>query len=84
LNYILGSAGKYYQPDDVYVSTLLGTLDQIDAGVTTLYDWSHIMNTPDHADWAIDGLQDSGIRAVFGHGTPGDDVARWYYQSGRT
>jgi 5-methylthioadenosine/S-adenosylhomocysteine deaminase len=81
LNYILGASGKYYQPDDVYVATLLGALEQIDAGVTSLYDWAHILNTPDHADRAIDALQESGIRAVFGHGTPGDDVARWYYQS---
>ncbi len=84
LNSILGSVGKYYQPDDVYVSTLLGAQEQLDAGVTTLYDWAHIMNTPDHADRAIDGLQESGIRAVFGHGTPGDDGARWYYQSRET
>ena len=81
LQYILGAAGKFYRPEDVYVATLLGAIEQIDAGVTTVYDWSHILNTPEHADSAIDGLQHSGIRAVFGHGTPGDDVARWYYQS---
>jgi cytosine/adenosine deaminase-related metal-dependent hydrolase len=53
----------------------------MEAGVTTVFDWAHILNTPDHTDRAIDGLQDSGIRAVFGHGTPGDDVGKWYYQS---
>jgi 5-methylthioadenosine/S-adenosylhomocysteine deaminase len=84
LQYILGKAGKHYRPQDVYVATLLGAVEQIDAGVTTLYDWSHILNTPEHADAAIDALQASGIRAVFGHGTPGDDVARWYYQSRET
>jgi 5-methylthioadenosine/S-adenosylhomocysteine deaminase len=81
LHYILGEAGKHYTPDDVRVATLLGALEQLDGGVTTVFDWAHIMNTPDHADAAIDGLQASGIRAVFGHGTPGNDVARWYYQS---
>lgn len=81
LQYILGAAGKHYQPEDVRVSTLLGAIEQLDAGVTTVFDWAHIMNTPEHADAAIDGLQASGVRAVFGHGTPGDDVARWYYQS---
>jgi hypothetical protein len=27
--------------------------EAIDAGVTTLLDWSHITNTPEHADEAI-------------------------------
>jgi 5-methylthioadenosine/S-adenosylhomocysteine deaminase len=81
LNFMLGTAGKFFRPQDVHVSTLLGALEQIDAGVTSLYDWSHIMNTPQHADAAIDALQQSGIRAVFGHGTPGDDIGKWYYQS---
>ena len=81
LNLMLGTAGKFFRPEDVHVSTLLGALEQIDAGVTSLYDWSHIINTPQHADAAIDALQQSGIRAVFGHGTPGDDVGKWYYQS---
>ena len=34
----------------------LGSLEAIDAGVTTLLDWSHINNTPEHADEAIRGL----------------------------
>ncbi len=81
LQNILGEAGKHFTPQAAHVSTLLGAMEQIDAGVTTVYDWAHILNTPEHADSAIDALQASGIRAVFGHGTPGDDVARWYYQS---
>jgi 5-methylthioadenosine/S-adenosylhomocysteine deaminase len=81
LHYILGAVGKYYTPEDVRVATLLGATEQVDAGVTTVYDWAHIMNSPEHADAAIEGLQQSGVRAVFGHGTPGDDVGRWYYQS---
>ena len=44
-------------------------------------DWSHIMNTPEHADSAIAGLQASGIRAVFGYGTPGTSVWEWFYES---
>ncbi len=39
-------------------------------GVTTLLDWSHINNTPDHSDAAIQGLKDAGIRAVYAHGMP--------------
>jgi cytosine/adenosine deaminase-related metal-dependent hydrolase len=81
LQYALGNAGKQFAPEDVYLSTLIGALEQLDGGVTTVYDWAHILNTPDHTDRAIDALEDSGIRAVFGHGTPGNDVGKWYYQS---
>ncbi|CAB3793911.1 amidohydrolase family protein [Pararobbsia alpina] len=81
LQHALGSAGKQFTAQDVYLSTFLGALEQMEAGVTTVFDWAHILNTPEHTDRAIDGLQDSGIRAVFGHGTPGDDVGKWYYQS---
>ena len=52
-----------------------GALECINAGITTLVDWSHIMNTPDHADAAIQGLQDTGIRSVFAFGF-GEHVAR--------
>jgi cytosine/adenosine deaminase-related metal-dependent hydrolase len=36
-----------------------------------MLDWSHISRTPEHADAAIKGLRDSGIRAVYSHGAPG-------------
>ena len=38
--------------------------------MTTLLDWSHINNTPDHSDAAIQGLKDAGIRAIYAHGVP--------------
>src|SRR6476620_8631409 len=47
----------------------MGALAQIDAGVTTLVDWCHNITTLEHAERAVDGLTDSGIRAVFAHGT---------------
>lgn len=42
-------------------------------GVTSILDGSHIGNSPEHTDAAIQGLRESGIRAVyaFGGGTPG-------------
>jgi cytosine/adenosine deaminase-related metal-dependent hydrolase len=58
-----------YKPEDNYVANLIGALAQIDAGVTTLVDWCHNITTLDHAERAVDGLVDSGIRAVFAHGT---------------
>ena len=57
-----------YLPEDVHLGNRLGALDALNAGVTTILDFSHCNNTPDHADAAISGLVDAGIRAVFGYG----------------
>jgi cytosine/adenosine deaminase-related metal-dependent hydrolase len=59
-----------YTPDDIYIANLVGALNQLNGGTTTLFDWCHNNPTPDHSDRAIDGLEEAGIRAVFGHGTP--------------
>lgn len=74
--------GPAYRPDDVYAGTLLGALEALDCGVTTLVDWAHIMNTPEHADASVAALTDAGIRAVFAYGTPnGEDAQAWYDRS---
>src|ERR1700741_605029 len=57
-----------YQADDVYIGNRLGALDSVNAGVTTILDFSHCNNTPEHADAAVTALQEVGIRAVFGYG----------------
>lgn len=70
-NIYYGNLGSLSRPQDSYVANYLGALEALDAGVTTLLDWSMIIS-PDHSDELIRGLQDSGIRAVFAHGVPGD------------
>ena len=64
-----GNLATRYKAEDNYVANLIGALAQIDAGVTTLVDWCHNITSLDMAERAIDGLDDSGIRAVFAHGT---------------
>ena len=59
-----------FTPDDLYLANLVGALNQINGGVTTLFDWCHNNPSPEHSDRGIDGLAEAGIRAVFGHGTP--------------
>ncbi|HTQ67103.1 MAG TPA: amidohydrolase family protein [Solirubrobacteraceae bacterium] len=54
--------------EDVYAGNYVGALEALDAGVTTLLDFSHCNNTPEHADAALAGLRDSGIRATFAYG----------------
>lgn len=58
----------HYAPEDVHTGNHLGALEAIDAGVTTLADFSHCIETPEHADAAIEGLSDAGIRGVFCYG----------------
>src|ERR1700753_3354640 len=65
---ILGQVGPAVTPDDTYAGNLLGALEGLDAGITTMVDWSHALNTPAHADAAYDALADSGARAVLAHG----------------
>jgi cytosine/adenosine deaminase-related metal-dependent hydrolase len=59
---------QHFRPEDTYTGNLLGTLEALNAGITTLVDWSHNLATPDHADAAVQALFDSGSRAVFAHG----------------
>ncbi len=67
---LIGKVVNLYRPEDAYIGNLVGALDQINSGVTTLFDWCHIVNTPAHADAAVDALRESRIRAVFAYGTP--------------
>lgn len=62
-----------FEPQDLYIATLVGALNQINCGTTTLADWCHNNKTPAHNDAAITGLLESGIRAAFFHGTPKPD-----------
>ncbi|MBN1986460.1 MAG: amidohydrolase family protein [Prolixibacteraceae bacterium] len=81
LNVVLGGIAPHFEPGDVYTGNLLGALEAINAGITTVFDWSHIMNSMEHAEAAIQALRDSGIRAKFGYGTPGTSVWEWFYES---
>jgi cytosine/adenosine deaminase-related metal-dependent hydrolase len=60
----------HFRPEDIYIANLMGALTSINSGVTTLVDWCHNNPTPEHTDAALDGLEESGIRAVFLHGSP--------------
>jgi cytosine/adenosine deaminase-related metal-dependent hydrolase len=76
---ILDKFAPNYRPDDVYAGNLWGSLECLNAGITTLVDWSHIMNTQDHGDEALRGLQDSGIRSVFAFGFPNTSIQAWWF-----
>lgn len=80
---MLGRRGAAYRPEDVYIGTLLGAVSALDSGTTTLLDWAHVQNSPEHTDAAIAALRDAGIRGVFAHGWPLVDGASWMVDSQR-
>lgn len=76
---ILDKFAPHYRPEDVEAATLWGSLECINAGITTLVDWAHIMNTPDHADASVKALKESGIRSVFAYGFPNTSLVDWWF-----
>ena len=80
---MLGRKGAAYRPEDVYIGTLLGAVSALEGGITTMLDWSHVQNSPEHADAAIQALRDAGIRGVFAHGWPLVEGASWMFDSAR-
>ena len=78
---VLDTFAPAYRAADVYASNLAGSLECLNAGITTLVDWSHINNTPEHADAAIRGLQETGIRAQYAYGSANTSLSDYWFES---
>jgi len=70
LSFILNTLAPVYRPEDAYIGNLIGLYGAIDAGITTILDWSHIQATREHSDAVIKALQESKMRTVFAYGYP--------------
>ena len=68
---VLTGISLQHTPDDIYAGTLWGALQALDAGITTIGDWAHALQSADHADANLRGLLESGIRGLFFYGGPG-------------
>jgi cytosine/adenosine deaminase-related metal-dependent hydrolase len=60
--------GKIFRPEDIYAGNLLSAIEAVDAGVTTTVDWSHGLQTIQHADAAVDALEEVPGRFVLAYG----------------
>src|SRR5215467_7310519 len=78
---ILDTFAPRYRPEDVYAGDLAGALECVNAGITTLVDWSHINNTPEHPDAAIAALREVGIRAQYAYGSANTSLSDYWYNS---
>jgi len=60
--------GKTFRPQDIYAGDLVAAIEAIDAGVTTTVDWSHGLQTVEHAEAAVDALTEVPGRFVLAYG----------------
>ena len=61
-------SGKHFRPQDVHAGNLLAAAEALDAGVTTCVDWSHGLQTVEHAEAAVDALRAVPGRYVLAYG----------------
>ncbi|GAB3146005.1 amidohydrolase family protein [Amycolatopsis stemonae] len=69
--------GKVFRPEDIHAGNLLGAWEALEAGVTTTVDWSHGLQTTQHADAAADALEAVPGRFVLAYGNIQDAPANW-------
>lgn len=69
MNIVTGQARDVFRPEDAYIGNLITALSALDSGVTTVLDWSHIGNSPEHTNAAIEALREAGIRSVYAFGS---------------
>ena len=60
--------GKHFRPEDVGAGNLLSAWDALEAGVTTTVDWSHGLQSVDHAEAAVEALRAVPGRFVLAYG----------------
>ncbi len=65
--------GSWIHPEDMYTGVLAGSLELLSNGVTSVLDFCHAILTPEHADAALQGLRDAGIRALLCYDLSGRD-----------
>jgi cytosine/adenosine deaminase-related metal-dependent hydrolase len=70
-----GTLKPHYRPEDVHLGNLLGRLEALSSGVTTMLDWFHCAGRPENADAAIEALREAPGHSIFCYGAEGPDIA---------
>ncbi|TKJ32827.1 amidohydrolase family protein [Blastococcus sp. CCUG 61487] len=60
--------GRTFRPEDVAAGNRLAALEALEAGVTTTVDWSHGLQSVDHAEAAVQALRSVPGRFVLAYG----------------
>jgi len=61
------AATSLTQPEDLYAATLIGLLGAVEAGITTVVDWSDVPAGDEFADAALQAHRDAGLRTRYVH-----------------
>ncbi|MFE4758182.1 amidohydrolase family protein [Streptomyces mirabilis] len=64
---VRGGYGGCFDADDAYLANLLGGLESISAGITTVVDHSHLQTSADISNALVRGLWDSGVGGYFAY-----------------
>ncbi|MEV4707274.1 amidohydrolase family protein [Actinoplanes sp. NPDC049316] len=85
VEHTLARIAPVYREHDMYVGTRRAALSALDAGITTMLDFSHNSRSAGHSDAAIQALADTGIRGVHASMAPhfGDWDGQWPRDVGR-
>jgi cytosine/adenosine deaminase-related metal-dependent hydrolase len=74
--------GVKFRPEDIFAGNQLSGWESLEAGVTTTVDWSHGLQTVDHAEAAADALQAVPGRFVLAYGNIQAAPWEWTADSG--
>jgi cytosine/adenosine deaminase-related metal-dependent hydrolase len=70
-------SGRHFRPEDIHAGNVLAAWEALDAGVTTTVDWSHGLQTTQHADAAADALESVPGRFVLAYGNIQQGPWQW-------
>src|SRR5712691_5424042 len=57
-----------FTPEDLYNANRAGIAVALSGGITTVFDWCHVLNSGEHAVSAVQAHLDMPARAIFGYG----------------
>ncbi|MGY1625058.1 amidohydrolase family protein [Geodermatophilus sp. SYSU D00965] len=60
--------GKKFRPEDIAAGNRLAAIESLDAGVTTTVDWSHGLQSVEHAEAALEAMRSVPGRFVLAYG----------------
>jgi cytosine/adenosine deaminase-related metal-dependent hydrolase len=62
--------GPHFRPEDTYAATVIGLVEALNSGVTTMHNWAHNIRRPEDADSSLRAHAAVGLRGRFSYGVP--------------